>query len=215
MIVRIWRETMHPIQQTLLSDLNGTGNALFHTGRQTSGQDRKRIHKNRSRSQFNIHHIWWHRKESAMLKDKHAVQAAMPGVPAGGLRTVGQIRGTNDLIFHVGQNGMTVALELLASHTPGAPVVDAQNKFVGFISEFDVLRALEADKDLAALTAEHIMVQERISVTPATTLKAAVRLMEEKRLLNLPVVEDGKVAYSITRHDLLRAWVGLGTTGED
>ena len=38
----------------------------------------------------------------------------------------------------------------------------------------------------------------------------AVKIMEEKRLLNLPVKVNGKVAYSITRHDLLRAWIGLG-----
>ena len=31
-----------------------------------------------------------------------------------------------------------------------------------------------------------------------------------QRLLNLPVEVNGTVAYSITRHDLLRAWIGLG-----
>jgi hypothetical protein len=39
--------------------------------------------------------------------------------------------------------------------------------------------------------------------------------MEEKRLHNLPVKKDGRVAYSVTRHDLLRAWIGIGTSGED
>jgi hypothetical protein len=34
--------------------------------------------------------------------------------------------------------------------------------------------------------------------------------MEEKRLLDLPVKVNGKVTYSIARHDLLRAWIGLG-----
>lgn len=150
-----------------------------------------------------------------MLEDNNVAKSELPGVPAGGIRTVGQIRGTNDLILHVGKNGMAVALELLASHTPGAPVVDDRNQFVGFISEFDVLRALEAGKNLSTLAAEHIMVRDRIAVTADTTLKEAVRLMEEKRLLNLPVVQDETVLYSVTRHDLLRAWIGLGTTGED
>ena len=36
-------------------------------------------------------------------------------MPAGGLRKVGQIRGTNSLILHAGQNGMLVALELLST----------------------------------------------------------------------------------------------------
>jgi CBS domain-containing protein len=74
---------------------------------------------------------------------------------------------------------------------------------------------LEAGKDLSMLTAEDIMVHDRIVVTPETTIEEAVRIMEEKRLLNLPVKKDGKVAYSVTRHDLLRAWIGLGTSGED
>ena len=34
--------------------------------------------------------------------------------------------------------------------------------------------------------------------------------MEEKRLLHFPVTMNGKVAYSITRQDLLRAWIDVG-----
>ena len=73
----------------------------------------------------------------------------------------------------------------------------------------------KAGKDLSKLTAEDIMFHDRIAVTAETTIEAAVKIMEEKRLLNLPVKQNGKVAYSVTRHDLLRAWIGLGTTGED
>lgn len=119
------------------------------------------------------------------------------------------------LILHAGQNGMLVALELLSTHTPGAPVVDDRSEFIGFISEFDVLRALEAGKDLSTLTAEDIMVRERIAVMAETTIEEAVKTMEEKRLLKLAVKKDGRVAYSVTRHDLLRAWIGIGTSGED
>lgn len=139
----------------------------------------------------------------------------LPGVPAGGIRTVGQIRGTNSQIFYAGQNGMAVALELLSSGTSGAPVLNERDEFIGFVSEFDVLRALETGNDLAEVTVDQIMAREHIAVTSETTLEDAVKLMEEKRLLNLPVKDNGKVAYSVTRHDLLRAWIGLGTTGED
>ena len=151
-----------------------------------------------------------------MLKEANKITKwQLPGVPAGGIRTVGQIRGTNPLILHAGQNGMVVALELLTTHTSGAPVVDDHDAFIGFISEFDVLRALEFGKELSTLTAEDIMVHDHISVTAETTIEEAMKTMEEKRLLNLPVKRNGRVAYSVTRHDLLRAWVGLGTTGED
>lgn len=135
---------------------------------------------------------------------------ARPGVPVGGFKTVGQIRATNDLVFRRNQNAMGVAVELLTTHTPGAPVVDERGEFIGFVSEFDLLRALDAKKDLNQLTAGDVMAKDRIAVTTETSVDEAVKLMEEKRLLNLPILVNGKVAYSITRHDLLRAWIGLG-----
>ena len=128
-----------------------------------------------------------------------------PGVPGGGFKTVGQIDATNNLVFQRNQNAMGVAVELLSTHTPGAPVVDERGEFIGFVSEFDILRSLEAKKDLNQLTAEDVM-----AVKNDTSIDEAVKIMEEKRLLNLPVKVNGKVAYSITRHDLLRAWIGLG-----
>ncbi|BCA53900.1 hypothetical protein W02_10400 [Nitrospira sp. KM1] len=137
-----------------------------------------------------------------------------PGVPVGGFKTVGQIHATNDLIFRRSQNAMGVAVELLSEHMPGAPVVNENDEFIGFVSEFDILRALEAKRDLNSLTAEDVMAKDRISVTSDTTIDQAVKTMEEKRLLSLPVIQGGKVAYSVTRHDLLRAWIGLGVSIE-
>ena len=134
-----------------------------------------------------------------------------PGVPAGGFKTVGQIHATNDLVFQQNQNAMGIAVELLSTHTSSAPVVDERGEFMGFISEFDILRVLlEAKRDLNQLTAEDVMAKEQISVTNETGIDEAVMIMEEKRLLSLPVKTNGKVTHSITRHDLLRAWIGIG-----
>ena len=49
------------------------------------------------------------------------------------------------------------------------------------------------------------MAKDRIAVTDETSIDEAVKLMEEKRFLSLPVKKNGKVSYSITHHDLLRA----------
>lgn len=135
---------------------------------------------------------------------------ARPGVPVGGFKTVGQIHATNALVFRRTHNAMGVAVELLTTHTPGAPVVDDAGQFIGFISEFDILRALSAEKDLNQLTAGDVMGTDRIAVTDETSIDEALKLMDQKRLLNLPVQRNGKVTHSITRHDILRAWVGLG-----
>ena len=132
------------------------------------------------------------------------------GVPASGFKTVGQIVPTNELKFGRKLNALAAAIELLSHHTPGGPVVDEKNHFIGFISEFDVLRALEAGKDLNKVTVDDVMKRDQISVVDTTSIKAAVHLMEEHRLLSLPIERNGEVMYTVTRHDLLRAWIGLG-----
>ncbi len=132
------------------------------------------------------------------------------GVPASGFKTVGQIVPTNELKFGRKLNALAAAVELLSHHTHGGPVVDEKNHFIGFISEFDVLRALEAGKDLNRVTVEDVMKKDHISIADTTSIKDAVHLMEEHRLLSLPVERNGVVLYTVTRHDLLRAWIGLG-----
>ena len=135
---------------------------------------------------------------------------SIAGTPAGGLKTVGQIVPTNELKFGRKLNALAATIELLSHHIPGGPVVDEKNHFIGFISEFDVLRALEAGKDLNKVTVEDVMKKDHISIADTTGVRDAVHLMEEQRLLSLPVVRNGEVMYTVTRHDLLRAWIGLG-----
>jgi predicted transcriptional regulator len=132
------------------------------------------------------------------------------GVPVGGLKTVGQIVATNTLTFQAGQNGLAIAVELLSTHTAGAPVVDHDGKYLGFINEFDVIKALSLGRELSSLVAEDLMRIGPIAVHASTTIADAAQRMDEQCVLNLPVEKDGRVAYSVSRHDLLRAWIGLG-----
>ena len=132
------------------------------------------------------------------------------GVPVGGLKTVGQIVATNTLTFQAGQNGLAIAVELLSTHTAGAPVVDHEGKYLGFINEFDVIKALSLGRELSSLVAEDLMRIGPIAVHASTTIEDAAQRMDEQCVLNLPVEKDGRVAYSVSRHDLLRAWIGLG-----
>jgi predicted transcriptional regulator len=132
------------------------------------------------------------------------------GIPAGGFKTIGQIDGTNVLRFFAKQSGSAIAVDLLSSHTSGAPVVDVEGKFIGFVSEFDLLGVIESGKDLNKVTADQLMNKDHFVADESTTIADVIRLMKEKHLLNIPVVKQGKVAYSVTRHDLLRARIGLG-----
>lgn len=135
---------------------------------------------------------------------------SLQGIPAGGFTTVGQIVGTNVVRFHPGQTGMDVALELLSTHMSGGPVVDIRNHLVGFVSEFDLLRAHKEGRDLRKVTVEEIMSDHPGAVHESTSIEEAFELMKERHWLTLPVEKNGEVRYSVTRHDLLRACTGLG-----
>ena len=60
------------------------------------------------------------------------------------------------------------------------------------------------------LVAEDIMSRNPVIVHESTTLSNAVQLMKDNHLVNLPVERDGRVAYSVSRHDILCALVGIG-----
>ena len=79
------------------------------------------------------------------------------GVQSGRLKTVGEIVATNTLTFRAQQKGLAIAKNLLSTHAAGAPVVDVTGRYIGFINEFDVLKALEAGKELNNLVAEDLM----------------------------------------------------------
>jgi len=136
-------------------------------------------------------------------------------ISVGMAKQMGQIVPTNIVKFREKQNGMDVAAALLSAQMPGGVVVNENNQLVGFISEFDLLRALEVGKDLRHMTADEIMVKNGISIPDSASIQDAVKIMRSHHLLNLPVEHNGEVAYTITRHDLLRAWIGGGAKKND
>lgn len=139
----------------------------------------------------------------------------IPGVPAEGLKTVGQITPTNATRFRFDQDAASIAIELVREHTTGAPIIDAHDRIVGFVSEIDLLLASRNGQDLRQLRATDVMTRCPISVHESTSLAEAIDIMASCHLLNLPVQRDGVVSYSITRHDLLRVTMGLGPGMED
>ena len=131
-----------------------------------------------------------------------------------GHRLVGQLTPSHTLRFQKTENGLAVALQLLSSTHPGAPVVDAEGNLVGFISEFDILAALEEGRNLSQLQVEEIMVSNLKVINSSTLVAEAARMMKDNNILVLPVEDDrGVLLGSLTRQDLLRAWIawGLGT----
>jgi len=125
-------------------------------------------------------------------------------------QTVGSIKPTNSTRIRTGTGGTSAAETLLSSHVPEAPVVDSEDRFLGFITEMDLVRAFEDGQDLEITPVEDLMSRRSPSVDESTSIEAAARLMEQKGLVNLPVIRGGILISTISRHDILRVLMDAG-----
>ncbi len=129
--------------------------------------------------------------------------------------TVGEIKKTNVLSAKTETSAYQVALSLLDSSFQGMPIVDAENRVVGKITENDLLKALLEGKDLEKMEAGEIMQRCPVVIETDTPMEEAVRYMIELHLLRIPVVDQrGRLIASVTRHDLLRGWLGVWVNDE-
>ena len=123
--------------------------------------------------------------------------------------TVGELNFTNDLRFKPETSSMEVAIELLSSHMTGGPVVDKVGRFQGFVSEYDLLLALDHLKNLRTVPVQKIMSTNSFLIADNTPIQEAINLMLKHHLLNLCVADHGMVTKTYTRHDLLRGFIGV------
>src|SRR5208282_855683 len=85
------------------------------------------------------------------------------------------------------------------------PVVE-DGKMVGIVTDRD-LREHTGMLDKTKVNA--VMTKKVVTVTSATPIERAARLLLRRKIGGLPVVDDGKLVGIITTSDLLKALVGL------
>ncbi|HET6464797.1 MAG TPA: CBS domain-containing protein [Nitrospiria bacterium] len=125
-------------------------------------------------------------------------------------RTIHDVKGTNTTRIMTGTDGTRVAQILLSAHIPEVPVVDEEGRFVGLISEFELLQVIESGRELRSIKVEEIMSRKLYFVHETTPIEEALTYIEENQLLNLPVVENGFLTKTVSLHDLLRAMLNAG-----
>jgi CBS domain-containing protein len=99
------------------------------------------------------------------------------------------------------------AIEIMAERQVGALPVMEQGRLLGILSERDYARKVilkgRSSKDTAVAD---IMTSAVITVSPQHTVGDCMRIVTEKRIRHLPVVENGKLIGVISIGDLVN-WV--------
>ncbi len=126
-----------------------------------------------------------------------------------------------------------IAQLLLSCNISGVPVVDAEDRLIGLVSEGDLLRRHEGGTErqrswwLNLLAgpegrardfikthgrrAEDVMTRKVMTVTPDTPVGEIARILERRHIKRVPVVEDGRIVGIVSRANLLH---GLATHKE-
>ena len=117
-----------------------------------------------------------------------------------------------DLLTETSHNLFTIepnkvvgdAIELLADNDIGAlPVCNAKKQVLGIISERDIVRICGgSDDNWKKLKISDIMKVKVVSAAPGDKIRDIVRVMKEKRIRHVPVIENGELVAMFSVRDL-------------
>ena len=122
--------------------------------------------------------------------------------------TVKDVKGVNeDFVLHVPAGWpLREAVDYLAEHKIGLTLVISSNgALAGVISERDVVRALyEHGNHALNMPVDMFMVRDVLTCSDRDKVEDVAKLMAEKHIRHLPIVEDGYLAGMISATDLVR-----------
>jgi CBS domain-containing protein len=110
-------------------------------------------------------------------------------------------------IFSVGpEDPVLEAIQLMADRRVGALLVLKGEELVGIVSERDYARkVILLGRSSSATPVWQIMSSPVHAVSPDQTVQDCMRIMTEKRIRHLPVVEHGHIVGVISIGDLVKA----------
>jgi CBS domain-containing protein len=99
------------------------------------------------------------------------------------------------------------ARKMWKQQTGSLLVLDGED-MVGIVTERDVLKAVASGTALDQTRISEVMTQDPITVGPGTSLREAARVMADKWIRHLPVVDGGKLVGVISQRDLAGVLAG-------
>jgi CBS domain-containing protein len=121
----------------------------------------------------------------------------------------------NEILEHKGSTVWTIApdatvfeaIQMMSDKNIGAVLVTEREKLIGIISERDYTRKVAIKgKSSKELKVRDIITDRVLSVTPNHTVEECLRLMTERRVRHLPVLDGEKIIGLVSIGDLVN-WI--------
>jgi len=89
------------------------------------------------------------------------------------------------------QDSVLSAIELMVDNDVGSVIVEEDDRVVGIFTERDLLRRyLQSQSKTLYMSVGEVMSRPVVTISPEDTLSNAFRIMAEKDIRHLPVVDD-------------------------
>jgi CBS domain-containing protein len=103
--------------------------------------------------------------------------------------------------------GITIAEAMTKRNFGTVPVVEQDSTLVDLVSEFDLLRAIDEERDLCHITAEDLMTRDVVTVTEEMLVKDLIKLLQERHLIRATVVKGKTLVGIVSRRDAVFGYV--------
>ena len=90
----------------------------------------------------------------------------------------------------------------------GMPVVD-KGRLVGIVCQSDILRGLKKGT-MAELAVSDVMTKDVVTVSPTESAVLVAKIMVEKHINRVPIIDNDKVVGIVTRGDIIKAVAECG-----
>ncbi len=98
-----------------------------------------------------------------------------------------------------------VLLSITRARCGSACVIDAKGRLVGIFTDGDLRRHLETDSDLSLRKVKDVMTRKPTTIEKDKLATEALRILQDKKIDELPVVSKGKLVGLLDVQDLLKA----------
>jgi len=95
---------------------------------------------------------------------------------------------------------LQAAKRMWEQQTGSILLVDGEH-LLGILTERDILRAVAEDRDLSTPVSE-VMSRDLVTVDPATSLRDAARIMADRWIRHLPVLDGDRLVGVVSQRDL-------------